>query len=120
MFKGSPDRMRFVTEFSNGPAGGGLYLADLGLNPSNSTLMLSLTPYPSPANAMPSTQTTLQPAAALSLRYFGLDAGTGNRIWQSTWTATNKLPEMIELSIRRTPDGPATTQSIVAIRLAKN
>jgi prepilin-type N-terminal cleavage/methylation domain-containing protein len=120
VFEGRPDRMRFVTEFSDGPAGGGLYVADLGLDASNATLVLSLTPYPNRANAMPSTQTRLQPAALLSLRYFGLDAETGNRTWQSSWTAKNKLPDMIELSIRRTADDANPTLSIIALRLAQN
>ncbi len=61
VFEGRPDRMRFVSEFSDGPAGGGLYVADLGLDPSNSTLVLSLTPYPTRANATPS---TVDPIAA--------------------------------------------------------
>jgi hypothetical protein len=120
VFEGLPNRMRFVTEFSDGPAGGGLYVADLGLDASNSTLMLSLTPYPTRANDMPSAQTRLQPAASLSLRYFGLDAETGNRIWQSSWVATSKLPEMIELSIQRTADNANPTLSIIALRLAHN
>jgi prepilin-type N-terminal cleavage/methylation domain-containing protein len=120
VFEGRPDRMRFVSEFSDGPAGGGLYVADLGLDPSNSTLVLSLTPYPTRANATPSTVTRLQPAALLSLRYFGPDAETGNRIWQSSWVATSQLPEMIELTIQRTADDANTTLSIIALRLAQN
>jgi prepilin-type N-terminal cleavage/methylation domain-containing protein len=119
VFEGRPDRLRFVTEFSDGPAGGGLYVADLGLDASTSALVLSLTPYPTRANAMPSTQTQLQPAALLSLRYFGLDAGTRNRIWQSSWTGKNKLPDMIELSVGRTADDANPTLSIIALRLAQ-
>lgn len=120
VFAGDPDRISFVTEFADGPAGGGLYLANFALDPSNSKLVLSLTPYPTRSKAVPARHIQLHPSQALSLRYFGLDADTGTRVWQSTWRNMNKLPEMIELSIRKTSDAPATATSIVALRLARN
>lgn len=120
LFDGSPDRLRFVTEFADGPAGGGLYLADLNLDAASATLGLVLTPYPATAaSTVASSLTVLQPAGTLSLRYFGFDAETGTRIWKSSWTGFDRLPEMIELSIRHPDTGTAAATSIIALRLAR-
>jgi type II secretory pathway pseudopilin PulG len=119
VFEGRPDRLRFVTEFSDGPHGGGLYAAELAMAPDQSALVLSLTPYPlRQGETVPARRTVLMPAESLTLRYFGFDRETNDRRWQTSWATTDRLPELVELSAK--PPGLEHTlmPEVVAVRLA--
>jgi prepilin-type N-terminal cleavage/methylation domain-containing protein len=129
-FAGYPDRLRFVAEFADGPAGGGLYTVDLGLNPSTSKLVISLTPYGAGTDDTYTPHTIeLLSTQVLSLRYFGQNPQTGRSEWQSEWTNAARLPDLVELSISTAGDaksghstpshGPARQSQSIALRMAR-
>ncbi|OYW53359.1 MAG: hypothetical protein B7Y80_08670 [Hyphomicrobium sp. 32-62-53] len=129
-FTGYPDRLRFVAEFADGPAGGGLYTVDLSLNPSTSNLVISLTPYGAGLDDTYTPHITqLLPTQMLSLRYFGQKSRTGRSEWQSEWTQAARLPDLVELSISAANDpksghstarhGTARTSQWIALRMAR-
>lgn len=129
-FSGYPDRLRFVAEFADGPAGGGLYTVDLGLNPSASQLVISLTPYAGgSADAYTPHVIDLLPTQMLSLRYFGQKSQTGRSEWQSEWTKAARLPDLVELSISTANHpksgqstaslGPVRQSHLIALRMAR-
>jgi prepilin-type N-terminal cleavage/methylation domain-containing protein len=111
VFDGSGDRVSFVAEYADGPAGGGFYVANLAYSADTGGLVFSLAPFP--ANVGGGRQVVLMPAKGLSLRYFGFDRERGNRIWQPMWAAADRLPDLVEIGFSDT-EPPL----VVALRLA--
>lgn len=119
-FDGTSDRVQFITEFAEGPAGGGLYRAELAFDSGSSRITLTLTPYIN-GNTSFATPTAipLEPASGLAFRYFGPDPDTGARNWKSDWQNATRLPELIEVNL-----GPATLETasfptVIALRLSR-
>lgn len=106
VFQGDPNRVRFVTAFEDGPAGGGLYLVDFGataesdVDASDSPPEWTLFAYPTATSDAPVYRGRM--AAGLSspqLRYFGPDPTTGVEQWHDRWEGRNQLPRLIELTM---------------------
>jgi prepilin-type N-terminal cleavage/methylation domain-containing protein len=119
-FDGTSDRVQFITEFAEGPAGGGLYRADLALDSGSSRITLTLTPYIN-GNTSRATPTAipLEPASGLTFRYFGPDPNTGASEWQSEWQNATRLPELIEMNLGTTAPVTQMPPTIIALRLSR-
>ena len=117
-FDGDEDRLRFISEFADGPAGGGLYKVQLEINPTSSRLTLSLQPYVQ-ARDLPPTHIALQIAESLTFRYFGLIQGSSVRAWQRSWTGESRLPELVEVTIAPPSEQRPGPAAIIALRLAQ-
>lgn len=119
-FDGASDRLRFVTEFADGPAGGGLYSVELARDPLNSSVVLRLQPFSSEADPPHSSiVVTVLPAQRLELRYFSNDTQTDAAAWRPDWLNGSQLPDLVELKVVPVSEETALPSRIIAMRLAR-
>ncbi|MBY0226294.1 MAG: prepilin-type N-terminal cleavage/methylation domain-containing protein [Hyphomicrobium sp.] len=110
-FRGEPSRIQFVTEFSNGPNGGGLYSIELEHDQASAVLIMTLEPYPAHGRTA-GTRTALLRAQNLALRYFGFSRMDGDRRWMDSWNGSGELPSLVEVTLTL-PDGKGALEPIV-------
>ncbi len=109
-FSGEAQRVQFVAPLANGPAGGGIYRIGLFVEPDGAergtVIMLRLYSHErnrsGPDAEKPLEERRLGRAAG-ELRYFGVPAGKTVAEWSSSWTRTDRLPDLVEVQL--TPAG---------------
>jgi general secretion pathway protein J len=125
-FRGASDSLSFVAPAANGPAGAGLYRFDLEVAPavpgsSPGVLAVRVSPYrlkrigndPEPP---PETHILADRVQSITFRYFGRKDLRSQPEWQSAWTRTDALPDLVEMTVVRTSrDVPA--HIVVELRL---
>ncbi|MDX2308359.1 MAG: prepilin-type N-terminal cleavage/methylation domain-containing protein [Hyphomicrobium sp.] len=139
-FAGEPDRIVLVSEIPNGPSGGGLYhiVLDARRAAGSSGLGLELTiaPYRDTSgsdetDAFASSAPALSPVSRtiargydhIGFRFFGTDPATGSARWLDQWPHTDRLPRLVEVSLRpksgRANDSAFAPTKVVALQLAQ-
>jgi prepilin-type N-terminal cleavage/methylation domain-containing protein len=133
-FSGGPERIRFVAPAAAGPAGGGVYRFELthaagsaGVRRVILRQSLYRTGHASTGGAQqqdpgfaPSTMTHVSPApvTGVAFRYFGPSEPQQPPKWQTNWSNSDRLPDLVELTfILR--GGASPQRSIVPLRLKR-
>jgi general secretion pathway protein J len=101
MFVGEPDRMSFVAELAHGPSGGGLYRIDAGAiaQQNGPAVSLTLLRDTSENEAAPlDVRSLVGTYRAVEFRYFGVRAKGGKAEWASSWTRTDRLPDLVDIA----------------------
>ncbi len=130
VFEGEPDRLSFIADFVDGPAGGGPYRVELSRLPSEPSgeahLAVSLSPYTAgPTSGLLETRTLPLMRANFAFSYFGRDRETGTDVWQDSWKEFRTLPKLVGLAIRPAGQTARTSQAtypvsiVVPLRLAR-
>ena len=103
-FSGEAQSVQFVAPLANGPAGGGIYRIGLFVEPDGAErgTVIVLRLYSHERNRSgPDAEKPLEERrlgrAAGELRYFGVPAGKTVAEWSSTWTRTDRLPDLVEV-----------------------
>lgn len=104
-FRGDAKSVDYVAPLTYGPSGGGLYRMRLRFvkNAGNarSSLMLDLAPYRRDDRTFPESRRLFESVASGDIRYFGLQMGSPLPQWSSAWTRSDRLPDLIEIDIKR-------------------
>jgi general secretion pathway protein J len=128
-FSGLSQELSFVSPFTRGEAGGGLYRFRLHLQPvvrgaqPGMALALRQSLY-RPDFVRPAAETSadgqflLEDIAGIEFLYFGRKDPRTSAAWQSEWTRTDALPELIEMSVHfREHDARAWLPLVVELKL---
>ena len=128
-FRGLSQELSFVSPFSRGAAGGGLYRFSLHLQPvlggarTGTALALKQSLFQPdvvrPVFEIPEDgQPLLEDIAGIGLRYFGRKDARSPAAWHTEWTRVDALPELIEVSVLlREQDARAWLPLVVELRL---
>ena len=128
-FSGLSQELSFVSPFSRGTAGAGLYRFSLAPRPvvrgarTGMALGLKLSSY-QPDTVRPDADTSaeeqllLEDIAGLRLRYFGRKDLRSPAAWHAEWSRADALPDLIEISVLlRDTDARAWPPLVVETRL---
>jgi general secretion pathway protein J len=120
-FQGSSDSLSFVAASPNGPQGAGLYRFMLergsAINTTR-TLLVRLAPY-QPKASGPGTledHVLAENVDAVAFRYFGRKDRRAEPTWQDTWTRTDALPDLVEMTITH-HDRKGVSSLLIELRL---
>jgi general secretion pathway protein J len=120
-FQGFPQSLRFVAALPASSARKGLQLFTIALDPANrSVLWVSLTPYQLTelAQEPAKPEILLEGIAALNFAYFGKTEDIADLQWREEWTAADRLPRLIKVSIQLA-DGSYWPEMIFALKISK-
>ena len=104
-FTGTSQSLRFVAPLANGPQGGGLYRMDLGViagvDGDSKSVALRIFPYDSKSTGAVAIEERqlLENLGAVRFRYFGATPESTVPLWSDTWTKTDRLPDLVEVSL---------------------
>ena len=118
-FQGFPQSLRFVAALPASSARKGLQLFTIALDPADrSVLTVTLAPYQltevdqEPAKP----EILLQGIVALNFAYFGKTEDVADLQWRKEWTAADRLPSLIKVSIQLV-DGSYWPEMIFALKI---
>lgn len=116
IFQGESNRLALVTALAGGPRGSGLYRVEFQNVADNATgkmgFHVSLAPrtYTSTIDG----QSTVEPDRLRHLgfisgwRYYGVPVGKNDAEWMQEWSARDRLPDLVELTLSHSHPGANT------------
>lgn len=105
-FSGTADTLTFVAPAPNGPLGTGLYQYKLGLaaGAGRNVLTVGLSPYVAKqtergAETGGEDHALATDVKSFGLRYYGRNQQRAQPAWHGTWTRTDILPDLVEITL---------------------
>ena len=126
VFHGSGDALTFVAAAPNGPAGAGLYRYALevapGGEPERYTLVVKLAPFRAMQTEVGAEWASEQHELVRNLRsvafrYFGRGELKAQPAWYVSWTRTDVMPHLVEMTIARDDWDGGPLSMVVVLRL---